>query len=231
MLDNVYKSEARFLQHLQTQKNNVAQYKTETGATDDDIAEITADADLMEWLIETCNLIDEFKTTAFGIKARFFSYKTEPPAGNFMTAPPIIPPSDVNAGAVKRSRERDQRFIRAVGITEAAKIAMDLNGEAPPNISPENVKPEIQAYSASGAYEFALVVTNRQKADMYDVLVQRKSSGKWEVVKSGTGKSVNVTITPTEEDKPEQILVRVQLKKGNENYGMPSDPIYVTVNP
>jgi hypothetical protein len=216
---------------LQMQKQNVAQFATESGAKADDITEITNDADVFEFLIETCNFADGFKSTAFGIKKRFFSSKIDPPAGEFVAAPPIIPPADVIAGAVKRSRERDQRFLRSKGITEAAKIALDLVGEESDGVSPDNVKPIVECHAAVSGYEFAVVVGNRQKADMYDVEIQRAGSTKWEIAKSGTGKSVNVTITPTADGKAEQILVRVQLRKGNDKYGVPSDPTYVTVNP
>ena len=42
---------------------------------------------------------------------------------------------------------------------------------------------------------------------------------------------VNVVITPTTPDKPEQLQVRVQLRKNNQNYGQLSDVVSVTVNP
>ena len=51
------------------------------------------------------------------------------------------------------------------------------------------------------------------------------------VVKTASGKSIDVTIEPTAQGKPEQIQVRVQLKKNNADYGQPSDAVYVTVNP
>lgn len=231
MLEPVYRSETRFLQHLQTQKANIDQYKTEVGASAADIAEITADADVFDFLITASNLADEFKTTANGIKRQFFSAKTEPPVGAFMNPPALVPPAPIVAGAVKRARERDQRFLRAKDISEAAIIALDLRGEESAGISPDDVQPAIEAHAAASGYEFALVVSNRRNADMYDAQIQRAGGGKWETVKSGTGKSINVVIEPTAEGKPEQLLVRVQLRKNDANYGVPSDPTYVTVNP
>lgn len=231
MLDNVYRSDSRFLQHLQTQKANITQYKSEVGASTADMDEITQDADAFDWLIEICNLANEFKETAFGIKGRFFSTKVEPPAGAFMNAPATTPPVPIIAGAIKRSRERDQRFLRSQTITEAAKIALDLIGDSPDNIAPESVKPVITVAAAVGGYEFGIIVSNRHKADMWNVLVQRAGSGKWEFVQSGTGKVGTIKVTPTENGKAEQILVRVQLRKSNADYGVPSDPAYVTINP
>jgi hypothetical protein len=46
-----------------------------------------------------------------------------------------------------------------------------------------------------------------------------------------SGKSADISITPTTPGDAEQIQVRVQLRKSNADYGQPSDPAYVTVNP
>jgi len=40
-----------------------------------------------------------------------------------------------------------------------------------------------------------------------------------------------VSITPATPGDTEQMQVRVQLRKSNQNYGQPSDVVYVTVNP
>lgn len=231
MLDNVYRPILRFAQHLQFQKASVEQYKNEIGASGADILDLTNDADVAEFLIEVTELMNEYKETGFGIKARFFSNKTDPPAGAFMNAPDTTLPAAIVAGAIKRSRERDQRFLNAVGITEAAKIAMDLVGEDPPNVQPDTVKPTVSAHSAVTGYEAGLVVGNRQKSDSYRVFVQRSATNAREQIDNGTGKTINVTLHPTEAGKAEQVLLTVQLRKSNQNYGVPSDPIYVTFNP
>lgn len=231
MLDNAYKSEARFLQHLQTQAANIEQYKGEVGATGDVVTEIINDAAVFEFLIETCNLADDFKTTPMGIKRMFFSIKTEPPVGVFMEPPSTAPPAAIIAGAVKHSRERDQRFLHAAGISEAARIAFDLIGEQSDAPSPGSIKPTVDPHAAAGNYEFGAVIGNRQKADMYNILIQRAGSIEWAVAKSGTGKTINVTVTPTTPGQPEVLLVRVQLIKDDANYGVPSDPVFVTVSP
>lgn len=231
MLDHVYRSEARFLQHLQTQKQNIGQYAAEVGADQAMEDEITADAGVMGFLITVCNLIADYKDTAFGIKQRFYSSKTEPPAGAFAVAPDTTPPAPVNAGAIKRSRERDQYFLRQPGITQAAREALDLLGDEQAQTPVADIQPEIEARAAAMNYEAALIISNRQDADLYEILMQRAGGGDWVVLKSGRGKSINVTLTPTTPGKPEQVLLRVQLKRNDENYGQPSEPIYVTFNP
>ena len=70
-LDDVYRTEARFLEHLQIQKTNFGTYDTEIGGTPADLTEISNDAANMEFLMETCDVAGTFKQTAFGIKGRF----------------------------------------------------------------------------------------------------------------------------------------------------------------
>jgi hypothetical protein len=225
-----YMSDAGLLSHLQIQKQNIGQYKAEAGADAEDVASITTDCDNMEFMMELAPLADEFKTTVFGVKKAFIRGEIGGALGSLMTAPAIEPPTALVAGVEKRSRERDGRFKRSKTLTEAARLGLDLT-DTPSNISPETIKPTIEPFAAAGSYEFALVVANRGDSDMYDVQIRRKGSEQWVTVKSGTGKSVNVNVAPTTEGQAEQFQVRVQLKKRNENYGVPSDPAYVTVNP
>ena len=56
-------------------------------------------------------------------------------------------------------------------------------------------------------------------------------SSTWQDAAFATNNPVEVTITPTTPGDAEQIQVRVQLRKSNADYGQPSEPAYVTVNP
>ncbi|HEX9961899.1 MAG TPA: hypothetical protein VGB00_13275 [Pyrinomonadaceae bacterium] len=225
-----YASDAALLNHLQIQKSNIDQYAAAAGASAADIASIQEDYANTEWILKFVSLVDEYKTTAFGVKLKFLRGELNEALGAFADAPDASPPSALKAGVEKRSRERDQRFLHSPTMNEAARLALDLVDE-PSNVSPETVKPTIEPFPAAGNYEFALVVANRGNSDLYDVQARRKGSETWTVVKSATGKSVNVTVAPTAPGQPEQMQVRVQLKRKNENYGQPSDPAYVTVNP
>jgi hypothetical protein len=93
------------------------------------------------------------------------------------------------------------------------------------------VKPQIETFAAQSGYQFSVVVSGRGNSDMWDVLILKKGAASWQSVKTAVGKSVDVQITPTTPGEAEQIQVRVQLKKNNQNYGQPSDMVYVTVNP
>lgn len=231
MLANVYKTETRFLQHLQTQKANIADYQGDVGATPADITAIGADADNMEWLIETCNLADDFKKTAFGIKGMFFSADEEESAGDFVNAPPIVPPAaPIMAGAVRRSRERDQRFLHAPLVTEAARIGLDLIGEEPAPLVPSEMKPAVEVFPAQSNYMYSVVVSNRGESDSWIVMVQPKG-GNWTSAGTFTGKSADVTYSPANGGDPAMISVRVQLRRKNADYGQLSDVVPITVNP
>jgi hypothetical protein len=225
-----YNSDAGLLSHLQIQKQNIGQYKNEARADGAEITSITEDHDNMDWIMNHCTVVDEYKTTAFGVKRAFIRGKIGAAVGSLVTAPDNTPPSALVAGVEQRSRERDARFKLSQAMTEAARLALDLV-DSQQHISPDSVKPTVEPFPAAGNYEFALVVANRGESDMYDVQIRRKGSETWSTVQSGTGKSVNVTIVPTTAGNAEQIQVRVQLRKKNANYGQPSDPVYVTVNP
>lgn len=58
-----------------------------------------------------------------------------------------------------------------------------------------------------------------------------RKGGEWTEIATGEGKSSDITITPTVPGDAEQVQIYVQLRKNNANYGQPSDPIYVTLNP
>lgn len=98
-------------------------------------------------------------------------------------------------------------------------------------ISPGSVKPTGDVSAAQNGYLFSVVVANRGESDQSEVQIRRAGSETWTTVKAFTGKSVDVTVSPTTPGQPEQIQVRIQLKKKNENYGQVSDAVSVTVNP
>lgn len=219
------------MQHLQTQSANIGTYSAEVGATAGQISLLQKDAIMMEELITICNGAKDFSDTAFGIKQRFFNRKTEPPAGAFAPAPDTTTSNPVEAGALKRSRERDQDWLKhQPTISQAAREALDLLGDEQEGISPDSVNVTIEAFAAAIGYEAAVVITGRSNL-MYNILMQRDGESGWPVAKSGNSKSINLTITPTTPGKPEQVQLRVQLIKDDANFGQPSEPIYVTFNP
>jgi len=80
--------------------------------------------------------------------------------------------------------------------------------------------------------QFAVVIANRGESDMWDVQIAKVGTGTFTVAKSATGKSTDVTVQGDAENPgPIQLQVRVQLKRNNNNYGIISDIVLVTVNP
>lgn len=225
-----YMSDAGLLAHLQIQKQNIGQFKSEAGADTEDMDAITQDCDNMQAIINFCTLADEYKTNAFGIKRTMIRGNIGEPVGTLMSPPSFAPPFPPVSAIEKRSRERDGRFKRSKTMTEAAMLGLDLFDESS-NISPDTVKPTLEAFAAQTGYEAAIVVGNRAKSDMWKVLGRRMNSENWNMISSGTGKSADIQITPTTPGQPERIELKILLYKANEPYGQPSDPVYVTFNP
>jgi hypothetical protein len=225
-----YKTDAGLLIHLQKQAATIEQYKDEAGATAAEVTALLEDYANMSAILDLCSLVDEYKTTAFGIKRVFLRGEIGAPIGDFMAAPSAAMPTPLAAGVEKRSRERDGRWKRSATINEAALIALDLVDTDTPE-TPGDVKPEIELFAAQSNYEFAVVISNRGESDMSDVQIRRMNQESWTTVKSGTGKSISVIVQPTTPGQAEKIEVRVQLKRKNINYGQTSDPAYVTVSP
>jgi len=160
-------------------------------------------------------------------------------AGNDPTAdPPLAITWNMPPGQPAEVPPGIEKFIRdtrreVVGLTNYAKAdgeAMGLEPTAPANIIPGNVKPTIQAFGAANNHHFSIVVTGRGEATMWDVYIMRKG-GNWTKHETCSGKSADVSVPLQTPGDAEQIQVYVQLRKSNADYGQPSDPVYVTLNP
>lgn len=224
-----YMSEAGLLAHLQIQARNIDDHAAAVGASAATVTAIKDDANNLQELLEYCAAADNFKTTIFGIKKVFLRGDKDDALGAFPDAP-TLPALTLTAGVEQRSRERDQRFKRAEGVTEAARLALDLVDESG-RVNPESVKPTIKLSEAGGDYEFNVEVSNKSDAEMFSVEVRRMNSEKWTEIKSGTGKSLTVSVVPAVPGQSERLEVRVQLIAKNADYGTPSDSQFVTVNP
>src|SRR5690606_19027189 len=138
-------------------------------------------------------------------------------------------PNPANAGAYQRFMERGKRWKTSPGWTPEIGTALGYDA-APPKPSPDSVKPEIKVFAASSGYHFSIVVSDRGEANMWGIYILRKA-GVWTKIDSASGKSADVHVTPSTPGDAEQLQVRVQLRKNNEDYGQVSDPAYVTINP
>jgi len=153
----------------------------------------------------------------------------DPPAP-INTALPPGKPAEVPPGIESMIREVRREVVGLSNYAEADGEAMGFEATAQTPLNPNDVKPTIDVFGAANNSHFSVVVTGRGDATMWDVYILRKG-GNWTKQETCSGKSADITITLTTPGDAEQIQVRVQLRKSNADYGQPSEPAYVTVNP
>lgn len=215
---------------LTLQEENLETYAAAVGATPAEITAVQQALANLNFLVDYADLVDENKKTVFQIKQNVYNgVPGEPVAPLPVFAVPAVP-FPLISGCLTEALERHRRWKAAPGYTEAIGIALGIAGSTPPP-DPGEVKPVIEVSAAQTGGLFSVVVSNRGESDMWDVLLLGKGDVIWEVKKSATGKSTDVVIPPNAANDPQQFQVRVQLKKKNQNYGQPSDIVYVTVNP
>ena len=215
---------------LQLQKQNLSTYQTEVGATAGDIAAVLAQLQALVYIRDYADVVDADKKAVFQIKQAIYNGDPDDTIAPFPVFPVAAPPAGTASGILTITIERNKRFKLGPGYNKEIGIALGIDSDAPLAPIPGEITPTIEVFPAQTGYVFSIVVGNRAASDMWEVSILRKD-GNWTFVQSATGKSADITITPTDPGDPEQIQVRVQLKKANQPYGLLSDPAYVTVNP
>jgi hypothetical protein len=215
---------------LLLQQTNLPTYKAQVSATAEDIDNITNELQNLQYIVNYSDLIDADKQTVTKIKNAIFNGNPDEPLTPFPVFPAGALPNTAKQGLMENALRRNRRFKAADGYTKEIGIALGIESEAK-EVSPDSVKPTIQVFPAQSGYTFSVVVSNRGASDMWEVLILRKGALGWTKAASATGKASDVNITPISAGEPEQMQVRVQLRKSNVNYGQPSDIVYVTANP
>ena len=164
------------------------------------------------------------------IKQTVFNGDEDEEISPFPVFPVLAAPFALVAGVLERTKKRNKRFKLGPGYTKEIGIALGIEEEAQ-QISPDSVKPTLTATPAAEGYLMSVVVSGRGQSNMYEAQIRRKGSETWETVKTATGKSVDVTITPTTPGIPEKVQLRIRLFKNNQPYGQLSDAVSVTLNP
>jgi hypothetical protein len=227
MLINTFE---KLLAMLLLQVASLPTYKAQLGLSDAFIEEVEQDAANLQAVNEYWLVTEAKKKSVNKIKQELYNGDKNVPISPFPEFKPFTPPFPLVAGALERANRRNRQIKAADGYTKEIGIAFGIEGDAP-SVSPDSVKPTVEGFPAQTGYEAALVIGNRGKADFCRVLGRRMNSEKRAEIGSGTGKSINVKITPTAEGQPERMEVTIQLYKSNEPYGQPSDSIYITFNP
>ena len=153
----------------------------------------------------------------------------DPPAPIIWTLPPGQP-AEVLPGIAKFIRDIRREVVGLTNYAQADGEALGFESTASLPVSPTLVKPEIQVFAAANNHHFTCVVIGRADSDMSELWIQRKGAN-WTLHGTFTGKSIDASVALTVPAEPEQILARVQLRRKNTDYGQPSDPAYVTLNP
>ncbi len=205
---------------------------TTYGLTAANVTQIQHDAEMMEYLLDTFVAIDNYEKawTAFrnGI--------TTDPVGtpDHVIPDPLVLPGDPHAtptGIFQRTMQYRDIVMHSLSYTKEVGESWGIEPTKSSSLLPNEVKPTITVEAAATNYHFSVVASKREKADSFKVFVLRNGAPGWVEAATATGKSIDVHLTPQTPGEPEQLQVRIQLRKSNEDYGQPSDPAYVTINP
>lgn len=195
-----------------------------------EVSEVSKDNDVMQFIASSDVQVDAFDDAMRQYRRIVTTGDVGDPEPSIPASPVFTAPDGVPTGIFQRLSERRDRIMSAANYTDETGALLGILPKAPESISPGDVKPTISVSGAQTGYLFAVTVTGRADSDSWEVWILKKG-GTWTNVKTAVGKSVDVTVTPTTPGDAEQIQVRVQLRKNNQNYGQASDIQYVTVNP
>ena len=219
---------AAWFQNFSTQFAAVA---VSLGFTAADGTAVDKDNQIMQFLADSETQLKAYSKAVTQYRKLITEGDIGDPTPEFPANPAFALPVVQPTGIFERLNNLVERIRVAPNYTAETGALLGIIPTTSESIAPGDVKPSIHVFAAQTGYEFSVVAEKREKSDSWNVEIRRAGLEKWETVKTATGKSVNVVITPTTPDKPEQLQIRVQLLKNNENYGQSSDIVPVTVNP
>lgn len=153
----------------------------------------------------------------------------DPPSPFAYTLPPGTP-AEVPPGIEKFIRDIRREVVGYTNYAKADGEALGFEASVPASIVPGDVKPTVKAFPSAHDYGVSIVISGREGAVNSDVYLIRKGGVRTKYA-TIEGKSGDITITPTVPGEAEQVQIEIQLRKNNTNYGQPSDPVWVTINP
>lgn len=217
---------------LTLMKTNLPGVASDVGATSDDIDWVDETLANLTYLSNYCDLYNANKQAAFDTKASYFNGPEGGLVSDLVGMPtPAVPNLPLVGGVIFKLRDLAARFKLAPGYTsEIGELLGIQNPESAP-INESTHKPTLDAFAAQTGYAVSLVVGNRANANSWFAEILRSGASSWENIGVNTGKSTDVTITPSEPGKPEKIQIQVRLRKNNVPFGLFSDAVTVTINP
>lgn len=217
---------------LQVQVANLPTYQGALGLNNQFVLDVTNDLADLEYLKDYSEIIDQDKKAVFQIKAAVYNGDSNVPASPFPVFPVAAPPqSPPQTGILERTQQRNRQIKAAPGYTEEIGVALGIAGGGITAQSPSSVTPTIEVFAGASGAMFSCVVGNRVDSDSWIVQILRTGGSSWQNTGTFTGKSADVNISLTNPGQPEQIQVRIQLRKSNADYGNVSAALTVTVNP
>lgn len=153
------------------------------------------------------------------------------PQEPIFTLPPDKPTKIVLPGLRKRIKQTAS-FIKGnkAVYSKSDGEALGIVG-AKISPAPDSIQPVISAETQPFGYKYKLTVNKRFGATMYDILTRHKGEDTFTRTDSGSEKEMIVTVNPKTPGAIERLEIIVQLKRKGEDYGQPSSPVYVNVNP
>jgi hypothetical protein len=218
---------------LTAMKGNITTYQAAVGATAADITFVSNALANLDYLRDYSEAVDAFKKGVFQMKQTAFNGDVNEVIGPFPVVAAGASPTPLDAGYLERVNILIRRFKLGPGYTHDIGVALGFESSDPSAQIPDasTVKPTVEAFAAQTGYVASVVVGNRANSDQWEVQASPASAASWQVVKTATGKSTDVTFTPATPGQPQQFQIRIQLKRNNQDYGKLSDIVTVTVNP
>ena len=218
---------------LTLQKSNLSAFLTQVGGTAADVTRVGEQLAILESLVEHCDLYDANKKVANAVKDRAWRGPVTGDPLEIPTTAAYVPPFPLVEDIVGQLNSANRRFREGPGYTnDEVGVALGFFTATPePPTNPTSVTPTLDAFAAASGGVVSCVVGNRVESDGWQAFIMRSGSTEWEMVGTYTGKSADVLISLTNPGQPEIIQIRIQLRKGNQNYGNVSAALTVTLNP
>lgn len=196
---------------------------------------IKDDNTIVQFIAAAAVTVDAFRTGWTGFRGNMLtkpngSATPDLPAFSGLSLPSTSSP--VGAGIWDRLNHDIDRVRSNLTFTTELGGLLGINPTQPTAPDVGAIQPTVEVFPAAYGMDASIVVSGRQGADQWQVLMAKMGTTDWTVIEVGTGKSVNIHYTPAEgETGPVQLQFRVQLRLNNENYGQVSDIVLATLNP
>ena len=222
----------QLIESLTLMKANLPGVLTEVGGTAADVTWVNETLENLVFVRDFCATSEANKVANTGVKASYFNGPKGSIVSDLLVQPAaVIPNPPLTGGVLYEFRDMADRFELGPGYTDEIGIAIGIASPPPPNIPGNEVLPEIVVDAAQTNRIVTIITKNRGEAKVWQVQILRKGATVWETVATCEGRSADVQITLSTPGEPEQIQVRIQLRKDNQNYGQLSQAATVTVNP